>query len=64
MRNSASAVKRLQFGCKTGTGQAPWEWAQINGTNVIDGAFTAAGTANGEFRYYYVVRALSGATLE
>ena len=64
VRNSASAVKQLQYGCKTGTGAAPTAWAQINGANVLDGAFTAVDHGNGSYIYKYVSRALSGAALE
>lgn len=64
VRNSASAVKQLRFGCKTGTGAAPTAWAQVNGANVLDGAFTAVGHGNGSYIYRYVARALSGAALE
>ena len=63
VRNSASAVKQLQYGCKTGTGAAPTAWAQINGANVLDGAFTAVDHGNGSYIYKYVSRALSGAAL-
>ena len=64
VRNSASAVKQLRFGCKTGAGAAPTAWAQVNGANVLDGAFTAVGHGNGSYIYRYVARALSGAALE
>ena len=64
VRNSASAVKQLRFGCKTGTGAAPTAWAQVNGANVLDGAFAAVGHGNGSYIYRYVARALSGAALE
>ena len=64
VRNSASAVKQLQYGCKTGTGAAPTAWAQVNGANVLDGAFTAVDHGNGSYIYRYVTRALSGAALE
>ena len=64
VRNSSSAVKQLQYGCKTGTGAAPTAWAQINGANVLDWAFTAVGHGNGSYIYRYVARALSGAALE
>lgn len=64
VRNSASAVKRLQYGLKTSTGQTPGVWAQVNGAAGIDYAFTAADSSNGSYRYYNVVRTLSGAPLE
>ena len=64
VRNSASAVKRLLFGCKTSTGQAPGAWAQVNGASVNDYAFTAADSSNGSYKYFNVARALSGVPLE
>lgn len=64
VRNSASAVKRLQYGLKDSTGQTPGVWAQVNGAAGIDYAFTAADSSNGSYRYYNVVRTLSGAPLE
>ena len=64
VRNSASAVKRLLYGCKTSTGQAPGAWAQVNGASVNDYAFTAANSSNGSYKYFNVVRALSGVPLE
>lgn len=64
VRNSASAVKRLLYGCKTSTGQAPGAWAQVNGASVNDYAFTAASSSNGSYKYFNVVRALSGVPLE
>ena len=64
VRNSASAVKRLLYGCKTSTGQAPGAWAQVNGASVNDYAFTAADHGNGSYKYFTVVRALSGVPLE
>ena len=64
VRNSASAVKQLQYGCKTGTGVAPTAWAQVNGANVLDWAFTAVGASNGSYIEKWVSRVLSGAALE
>ena len=64
VRNSASAVKQLQYGCKTGTGAAPTAWAQVNGANVLDWAFTAVGASNGSYIEKWVSRVLSGAALE
>lgn len=64
VRNSASAVKQLRFGCKTGTGAAPTAWAQESGANVLDWAFTAVGASNGSYIEKWVSRALSGAALE
>lgn len=64
VRNSASAVKRLMFGCKTSTGQAPGAWAQVNGASVNDYAFTAADSSNGSYKYFKVARTLSGVPLE
>lgn len=64
VRNSASAVKRLMFGCKTSTGQAPGAWAQVNGASVNDYAFTAADSSNGSYKYFNVARTLSGVPLE
>lgn len=64
VRNSASAAKRLQYGLKSTTGQTPGVWAQVNGAAGIDYAFTAADRSNGSYRYYNVVRTLSGAPLE
>ena len=64
VRNSASAVKQLQYGCKTGTGAAPTAWAQESGANVLDWAFTAVGASNGSYIEKWVSRALSGAALE
>lgn len=63
VRNSASAAKRLQYGLKSTTGQTPGVWAQVNGAAGIDYAFTAADSSNGSYRYYNVVRTLSGAPL-
>ena len=64
VRNSASAVKRLLYGCKTSTGQAPGAWAQVNGASVNDYAFTAANSSNGSYKYFTVARNLSGVPLE
>ena len=64
VRNSASAVKQLQYGCKTGTGAAPTAWAQESGANVLDWAFTAVGASNGSYIEKWVSRVLSGAALE
>ena len=64
VRNSASAVKQLQYGCKTGTGVAPTAWAQVNGANVLDWAFTAVGASNGSYIEKWVSRVLSGTALE
>lgn len=64
VRNSASAVKRLLYGCKTSTGQAPGAWAQVNGASVNDYAFTAADSSNGSYKYFTVARNLSGVPLE
>ena len=64
VRNSASAVKQLQYGCKTGTGVAPTAWAQVNGSNVLDWAFTAVGASNGSYIEKWVSRVLSGTALE
>ena len=64
VRNSASAVKQLQYGCKTGTGAAPTAWAQVNGANVLDWAFTAVGASNGSYIEKWVSRVLSGTALE
>lgn len=64
-RNSSSAVKRLRFGCKAGTGAAPGSWAQAGGADVLDGAINAAPAAErtGTYSYYRFGRALTGAAL-
>lgn len=65
VRNSSSAVKRLRFGCKAGTGAAPGSWAQYGGADVLDGAINAAPAAErtGTYSYYRFGRALTGAAL-
>lgn len=65
VRNSASAVKRLKFGCKPSTSAAPNEWSTWNGSSVLDGVFTAANASgNGKYQYFNVSRTLSGTALE
>ena len=61
----SSAVKRLRFGCKAGTGAAPGSWAQAGGADVLDGAINAAPAAErtGTYSYYRFGRALTGAAL-
>lgn len=64
VRNSSSASKRLQYGCKTGASAQPSQWAQQSGTNILDSAFTAVNGSNGGYLYSRISRGLTGATLQ
>ena len=63
VRNSSSVSKRLRMGCKPSASAAVNSWSTYGGSNVLDGAFTAAGASNGSYKYTEVSRVLSGDAL-
>ena len=58
-RNSSSATKQLQLGFKPALGSARNTWSTFNGQNVVDGAFTAVPSSNGNWTYQTFTRVYS-----